>query len=129
MESATLIRTSILNSENHTNYEFWLIADRYAAFKELVLTAPEIRARKPWGEGVDSAAVVGMGFLFDAIPSKFPIQDILNWLHSDIVRTLHNLASPFSPPSVEAVEAGLISFARKYVEYNNGDPDFGMSGM
>jgi len=49
--------------------------------------------------------VLGMSFMFEFIPQKFPVNSILAWLQSNI--------DTVQPPSV--VEAALIKLARLYV--------------
>lgn len=102
----TLKRVTILNSENYTKYEFWVVCRRLAAFSDLVLTSSsEFPKLEEWGNGVDSAAVMGMSLVFDTIPSRFPVRDILLWLRDYI--------DPSLPLST--VESGLIVFARNHV--------------
>jgi hypothetical protein len=96
---------AIPNRETHTLNQFNLHLDEFAKLKELV----EVLKNKPispsWGEGVDSAAVLGISLLFDSIPLKFPVTSLLIWLRDEI--------DPSLPLPI--VEDGLIQLARLYV--------------
>jgi hypothetical protein len=107
MNEDTLQRVVILDSESHNKYEFWAVARRLSAFKEMMLINPILGELEDWGEGIDSAAVMGMTILFETIPPKFPVKDILIWLRDYIDPNL---------PLV-AVETGLVLFARENVQH------------
>lgn len=97
-------RVTILNSDNHSRTEFWLTERRMAHLKQLVRDSKSDPIPEAWGWGVDSAAVLGMNVLFDSIPMKFPVQDVLIWLRDEI--------DPDLPLST--VEQALIKLARLY---------------
>lgn len=112
MRDDTLQRVTILNSENYTKYEFWAIQRRLAAFKDFVLNTPELKnwmpeAENSWGRNtdVDSSAVMGMTSIFETIPHRFPVFDILVWLRDYVDPNL----------SLNAVERGLMLFVRRNV--------------
>ena len=101
---STRRRVTILNSENHTRYEFFILNQRLAHLTQLVQETKSDPIPESWGWGVDSAAVMGMGVLFDSIHMKFPVQDILIWLRDEIDPDL----------SLSTVELALIKLARLY---------------
>lgn len=107
MRDDTLQRVTILNSENYTKYEFWAICRRLSAFKAFIIEHPDLGELEDWGSGVDSAAVMGMSIIFETIPMKFPVKDILVWLRDYVDSNL---------PLV-AVETGLVLFAREHVQH------------
>jgi len=104
LEDDTLRRVTILNSDIHTRYEFYASHRRLDHLRELVQETKSDPIPETWGWGVDSAAVLGMSVIFDTIPMKFPVQDILIWLRDDISPDL----------SLSTVELALIKLARLY---------------
>lgn len=98
----TIRRVTIVNSDTRVGTEFTVATKQ---LEHLAQLASEVRAiPEPWGEGVDSDAVVGMGIIFESIPQKFPVQDLLNWLRDSIDPKL----------STAVVEAALTRLARLY---------------
>lgn len=97
-------RIGILNSENNTRYEFFIADRRLAHLTQLVQEMKSSPIPESWGWGVDSAAVLGMNVLFDCIPMRFPVQDILIWLRDDIDPDV----------SLSTVELALIKLAKLY---------------
>jgi hypothetical protein len=94
---------TIVNGDTKAPTEFKVCGDR---LHQLSLLVRGIDSVPPsWGDGVDGAAVLGMSFMFEFIPQKFPVNSILAWLQSNI--------DTVQPPSV--VEAALIKLARLYV--------------
>jgi len=103
----TLQRVTILNTENYSKQEFWAICRRLGAFKAFIIDHPDLGEMEDWGNGVDSAAVMGMTIIFETIPHRFPVKDILVWLRDYV--------DPNLPLS--AVEMGLVMFARENVQH------------
>ena len=62
-----------------------------------------------WGEGVAAAAVLGIGVLFDQIPLKFPVPDIMVWIKNQI--------DPNLPACV--YEKALIKLANSFFGVNH----------
>ena len=104
LDDDTIRRVTILNSDNHTRFEFYIAERRLAHLTQLVLDSKSEPIPESWGWGVDSAAVLGMNVLFDSIPIKFPVQDILIWLRDEIDPDL----------SLSTFEQALIKLARLY---------------
>jgi hypothetical protein len=101
-----VVRVIILNSENHTNYEFFAHQEKLDELKELALTV-KVGIDGAWGNeasfaklGVDSAAIYGMSLIFETIPMKFPVGDILTWL-----------VDHFNS-SLSRIEEALVQFAK-----------------
>jgi hypothetical protein len=101
---------TILNEENGTRVPF-----SYDLFRRLQLVEQvryiqqsPLPVPEPWGDGVDSAAVMGMQLLFDTIPHKFPVHSILLWLREDLARTMSDVSLP-------VVEAALVKLARELI--------------
>ncbi len=93
---------TILNEETRTRVPFNVNEPRLAHLIELMKTVDTLP--ETWGEGVDSAAVMGMTVLFEAIPSKFPVTSILLWLQGTV-----------QGASISVLEATLIKFAKLYI--------------
>jgi hypothetical protein len=100
----TARRVTILNSDNHTRFEFYVYDRRLAHLTQLVQESKSDPIPESWGWGVDSSAVLGMNVIFDSIPMKFPLQDLLIWLRDEIDPDL----------SLSTVEQTLIKLARLY---------------
>ena len=99
--NATVWIVNVLNTENNTRHVFGSEPTQFLRFKGLL---DRNVAADVWGDGVDSAAVMGMTLLFDSIPHRFPVKDILIGLRDSI--------DPDLPLPV--VEAALMKFARTY---------------
>ena len=96
----TIRRVTIVNSDTQVGTEF-VVATKQ--LEHLAQLASEVRnTPEPWGEGVDSAAVMGMNVIFESIPQKFPVQDLLIWLRDEVGST-HAV-----------VEAALVQLAKIY---------------
>ncbi len=91
----------IVNGDTKAPTEFKVCPERLTQLKSLVRED----SIPPWGEGVDGAAVLGMSYLFEFIPQKFPVVDILVWVRNQLDPSL----------TLSAVETGLIQLARLYV--------------
>jgi hypothetical protein len=101
------LSVTILNEESGAQVPFSIKLSRRAELVDLIhgLQQSPLAVPEPWGDGVDSSAVVGMQLLFDFIPHKFPVHSILLWLREDIDSSV----------SLSLVEAALGQLARKLI--------------
>jgi hypothetical protein len=107
----TTRRETIVNSDTNAGTEFVVATKQLEHLSQLaheVRTTPE-----PWGAGVESSAVLGMNVIFESIPQKFPVQDLLNWLRNEI--NLHYRQQVDEAElTAAAVEVALGQLARLY---------------
>jgi hypothetical protein len=103
-DTLTFRPVTIVNEEEGSRVPFSLSDSRRAQLVDLIrdLQQSPLPVPEPWGDGVDSSAVVGMQLLFDFIPHKFPVHSILLWLREDIDSTV----------PLTTVEAALAKLAR-----------------
>ena len=87
---------------SHT--QFCIANRRLAHLKQLVMDTKSDPISETWGWGVDSAAILGMNVLFESIPQKFSLQDILIWLRDECGAGV----------ALSTVELALIKLARLY---------------
>jgi hypothetical protein len=78
----------ILNSENNTHYYFRLRKDRIKAFFDFALAHRAVRVTPSSAPaampGISGAAHYGLDCIFfGPKPSRFPAQDILNWIQHE----------------------------------------------
>lgn len=101
---------TILNEETHARTSFSLDVSRRRELDELIqeIQQSPLPVPEPWGDGVDSAAVMGMQLLFDTIPHKFPVHSILLWLREDA-------AIYGTDVSLPVLEAALVKLARLHI--------------